>query len=89
MSQYVALTNNADDCPTLFVNSSAPLHILLEAASYRIRAVTQVMENLALRSEITSDSVVLNDFALLCSIPLRDGCDVLDVIVQRLDTRSS
>jgi hypothetical protein len=85
MNQYMALTSNADDQPTLFVDTTAPLHILLDAAGYRIRAVTQVLENLAMRGEIASDSVILNDFALLCAIPLRDGCDVLDVIGRRLD----
>jgi hypothetical protein len=43
------------------------------------------MENLAMRGEIISDSVILSDFAPLCAIPLRDGCDVLDVIGRRLD----
>ena len=66
-----------------------PLEILLNAAAYRLRAVTQVLENLALRSELSSDAVVQSDFALLCSIPLRDGCDVLDVIGRRMDTPSS
>ncbi|SEE92190.1 short-chain dehydrogenase [Pseudomonas palleroniana] len=63
----------------------SPLEILLDAATYRLRAVTQVLENLALCCEISSDAVVLSDFALLCSIPLRDGCDLLDVIGRRLD----
>jgi hypothetical protein len=35
------------------------------------------------------DSMILSDFALLCAIPLRDGCDVLDVIGRRLRARSS
>jgi hypothetical protein len=74
----------ADDHP-LFVDTSAPLHILLDTAGYRIRAVTQLLENLAMRGDIPSDSVVLQDFAQLCCIPLRDGCDVLDVIARRLD----
>ncbi|ANI61549.1 hypothetical protein [Pseudomonas sp. GR 6-02] len=85
MQQYMALTSNADDQPTLFVDTTKPLHILLDAAGYRIRAVTQVLENLAMRGDIASDSVILSDFALLCAIPLRDGCDVLDVIGRRLD----
>ncbi|MET0848978.1 MAG: short-chain dehydrogenase, partial [Pseudomonas sp.] len=56
-------------------------------ASYRIRAVTQLLENLAMRGDITSDSVILSDFALLCCVPLRDGCDVLDVIARRMDAQ--
>ena len=85
MNQYMALTNNDSATPALFVDTNAPLEILLDAASYRIRAVTQVLENLALRGEISGDSVVLSDFALLCSIPLRDGCDLLDAIGRRAD----
>jgi hypothetical protein len=85
MNEYIALTSNADDLPSLFVNTAQPLHSLLSTASYRIRAVTQLLENLAMRGDITSDSVVLSDFALLCCVPLRDGCDVLDVIARRMD----
>ncbi|MBK3506005.1 short-chain dehydrogenase [Pseudomonas sp. MF6747] len=85
MNQYMALTSNDSATPALFVDTTAPLEVLLDAASYRLQAVTQVLENLALRSEISSDAVVLSDFALLCSIPLRDGCDLLDVIARRID----
>ena len=80
MNQYMALTSNDSATPALFVDTTVPLEILLDAATYRLRAVTQVLENLALRGEISSDAVVLSDFALLCSIPLRDGCDLSDVI---------
>ena len=38
-----------------------------------------------MRGDIASDSVILSDFALLCAIPLWDGCDVLYVIGRRLD----
>jgi len=89
MNEYIALTSNADDLPSLFVNTTQPLHSLLSTASYRIRAVTQILENLAMRGDITSDTVVLSDFALLCCVPLRDGCDVLDVIARRMDTEPS
>ncbi|WP_428551860.1 short-chain dehydrogenase [Pseudomonas edaphica] len=85
MNQYIALTSNDSATPALFVDTTVPLEILLDAASFRLRAVTQVLENLALRNEISSDAVVLSDFALLCSIPLRDGCDLLDVIGRRMD----
>ncbi|WP_338477284.1 short-chain dehydrogenase [Pseudomonas khavaziana] len=59
------------------------METLLDAATYRLRAATQLLENLALRSEISSDAV-LSDFALLCSIALRDGCDLLDVTGRRM-----
>ena len=61
MNQYIALTSNDSATPALFVDTTVPLEILLDAASFRLRAVTQVLENLALRSEISSDAVVLSD----------------------------
>jgi hypothetical protein len=73
----------------LYVNTTQPLHSLLSTAGYRIGAVTQVLENLAMRGEISTDSVILSDFALLCCIPLRDGCDELDVIARRMDAEPS
>jgi hypothetical protein len=39
-----------------------------------------VLENLSMRGSIECESFILSDFALLCAIPLRDGCDVLDVV---------
>jgi len=44
-----------------------------------------LLENLAFRDQLSSDAVVLQDFAQLLAIPLRDGCDVLDVISRRLN----
>jgi hypothetical protein len=44
MNEYMALTNNADDLPTFYVNTTQPLHSLLSSARYRIGAVTQVLE---------------------------------------------
>ncbi len=85
MNEYMALTSNADDLPSLYVKTTQPLHSLLSTARYRIDAVTQMLENLAMRSDINTDSVILSDFAMLCCIPLRDGCDVLDVVARRMD----
>lgn len=84
MNQYMSLTSNADDQP-LYVDTTAPLHILLDSAAYRIRAATQFLENLAMRDELTIDPATLQDLAQLWCIPLRDGCDVMDVIARRLD----
>ncbi|MBU0523778.1 MAG: hypothetical protein KKC24_14480 [Gammaproteobacteria bacterium] len=83
-NRFMALTSNCSDMPTLFVDTHAPLDILIDAARYRIRAVTQVLENLSMRGSVECDSMILSDFALLCAIPLRDGCDVLDVVGRRL-----
>ncbi len=58
-------------------------------AHYRIRTVTQVLENIAFRGEVEADCVVLSDFAQLLAIPLRDGCDLMEVIGQRLQKEVS
>ena len=83
-NRLMALTSNCNDMPTLFIDTHAPLDVLMDAANYRIRAVIQVLENMCMRGSVECDSVILSDFAQLCVIPLRDGCDVLDVIGKRL-----
>ncbi|WP_057396175.1 hypothetical protein [Pseudomonas fluorescens] len=88
-NRFMALTSNCTDMPALFVDTHAPLDILSDAANYRIRAVTQVLENLSMRGSIECESFILSDFALLCAISLRDGCDVLDVVGRRLRARPS
>jgi hypothetical protein len=60
---------------SLLIDTQAPLDVLQAMADYRIRTVTQVLENIAFRAEIGCDTVVLSDFAKLLAIPLRDGCD--------------
>ena len=88
-SRFMALTGNCTDMPTLFVDTHAPLDVLYDAANYRIRAVTQVLENISMRGSVECESFILSDFALLCAIPLRDGCDVLDVLGRRLRAQAS
>jgi hypothetical protein len=78
------ITGVDNDFHALLIDTEAPLDVLQEMADYRIRAVTQLLENLAMREEISSDAVVLHDFARVLAIPLRDGCDLMDVIGRRL-----
>lgn len=80
------LTGHDCNVPALLIDTRAPLDVLHDAAAYRIRAVTQLLENLAFREQLSSDAVVLQDFAQLLAIPLRDGCDLLDVIIRRLNS---
>ena len=84
MNRYMPLTGHDATTPSLLIDTQVPLDVLHDAAVYRIRAVTQGMENLAFREGLNTDNLVLQDFALLCAIPLRDGCDLLDVISRRL-----
>jgi hypothetical protein len=89
MNRYMPLTGHDSTVPALLIDTHAPLDVLHDAAVYRIRAVTQLLENLAFREQLSSDAVVLQDFAQLLAIPLRDGCDLLDVISRRLNTDPS
>ncbi|WP_259197398.1 MULTISPECIES: hypothetical protein [unclassified Pseudomonas] len=84
MDRYMPLTGIDLVPASLLIDTHAPLDILHAMADYRIRTVTQVLENIAFRSELQSDTVVLSDFAQLLAIPLRDGCDLMDVIGRRL-----
>ena len=51
---------------------------------YRIRTVTQVLKNIAFRAELGCDTAVLKGFSPLLATPLRDGCDLMEVIGRRL-----
>ncbi|MDQ0654117.1 hypothetical protein [Pseudomonas cedrina] len=84
MERYIPLTGIDLVPASLLIDSEAPLDVLQAMADYRIRTVTQVLENIAFRSELEADTVVLSDFAQLLAIPLRDGCDLMDIIGQRL-----
>lgn len=89
MNRYMPLTEHDCLLPSLLIDTQAPLDVLHDAAAYRIRAVTQVLENLAFRDTLKTDTIILQDFALLCAIPLRDGCDLMDVIGRRLRSQVS
>ena len=89
MERYIPLTGIDLVPASLLIDSEAPLDVLQAMADHRIRAVTQVLENIAYRSEMETDAVVLSDFAQLLAIPLRDGCDLMDVIGRRLRAKGS
>ena len=60
---------------TLLIDTEAPLDVLFETADYRIRTVTQLLEDIAFHSDISADTMVLSDFCKMLTIALRDGCD--------------
>jgi len=82
--RYMALTSNDCTIPALLIDTEAPLDVLHEAAAHRIRAAAQLLENLASDANLHGNPALLQDFAQLCVIPLRDGCDLLDVLGRRL-----
>lgn len=82
--RYMPLTSNDCTIPALLADTEAPLDVLHEAATHRIRAATQLLESIASIDDLHNHPALLQDFAQLCVIPLRDGCDLLDVLGRRL-----
>jgi len=89
MTRYMPITGIDITPASLLVDTEAPLDVLFETADYRIRTVTQLLENIAFRSDISSDTLVLSDFCKMLTISLRDGCDVMDVIGRRLRAQAA
>jgi hypothetical protein len=85
--RYMSLTSNDCNIPALLIDTQVPLDVLHEAAAHRIRAATQLLENIASHDDLHNNPALLQDFAQLCIIPLRDGCDLLDVLGRRLQEK--
>jgi hypothetical protein len=49
--------------------------------------VTQLLETLSVGEGVGLDALLLQDFARVLAIPLRDGCDLMDVIGRRLQPK--
>lgn len=84
MNQYIPLT--AIDCliPSLLIDRQSPPDVLHANAAARILAVTQLFESLNRLDLSAADGVDLKHITRPCAILLRDGCDLLDVLGQRL-----
>ena len=84
MNQYIPLT--AIDCliPSLLIDRQSPPDVLHANAAARILAVTQLFESLNRLDLSAADGVDLKHITPPCAILLRDGCDLLDVLGQRL-----
>ena len=53
------LTSNDYNIPALLVDTQAPLDALHEAAAHRIRAATQLLENIASHDNLQSNPALL------------------------------
>ncbi|MBP5100649.1 hypothetical protein HUS93_32600, partial [Pseudomonas protegens] len=51
--------------------------------------VTQLLENFAISDDAPKGAVVLQELSLVCSILLRDGCDLMDVAGRRMQGQLS
>lgn len=89
MTRYQAITDHDCNIPSLLIDTQAPIDVLHDAAAYHIRAVTQLLENFAASDDAPKGVVVLQELSLVCSILLRDGCDLMDVAGRRMQGQLS
>ncbi|AZD33013.1 hypothetical protein C4K22_0239 [Pseudomonas chlororaphis subsp. aurantiaca] len=84
MNRYMPITGIDNNFPSLLIDTQAPVDVLHDTAAYRIRCVTQLLETISLAESFSSDQLLLQDLSRVLVIPLRDGCDLMDVIGRRL-----
>ncbi|MEL1086247.1 MULTISPECIES: hypothetical protein [Pseudomonas] len=87
MARYIPITGIDCKIPCVLIDSEAPIDVLHGTAAYRLRCVTQLMESLSLDEGKGQDALLLQDFARVLAIPLRDSCDLMDVIGWRLQAQ--
>ncbi|MBH3444744.1 MULTISPECIES: hypothetical protein [Pseudomonas] len=87
MVRYIPITGIDCKIPCVLIDSEAPIDVLHGTAAYRLRCVTQLMESLSLDEGKGQDALLLQDFARVLAIPLRDSCDLMDVIGWRLQAQ--
>jgi hypothetical protein len=87
MARYIPITGIDCKIPCVLIDSEAPIDVLHGNAAYRLCCVTQLMESLSLDEGKGHDALLLQDFARVLAIPLRDSCDLMDVIGWRLQAQ--
>lgn len=83
MDRYIPVTGDNCLIASLLIDTEAPLDVLHETAACRIRAATELLENLAFEEGAYSE------LARVLVISLREGCDLLDVVGRRLQMQVS
>lgn len=83
MNRYIPLTGHDPAASALVIDTHAPLHVLHDAAAYRLRAATQLVESLASHESAHKDPLLMGDYLQVLAAQMRDGCDLLDIMSQR------
>lgn len=86
MNRYIPLTGLDSNVPALLIDAQAPIHVLHDAAVYRIRTATEALESLACHESTTSDRHLMSSWVKLLATQLRDGCDLLNVASSRINS---
>ncbi|MBK5551378.1 hypothetical protein JFU49_14035 [Pseudomonas sp. TH03] len=89
MARYMPITGIDCTIASLLIDTEAPIDVLHDTAAYRLRSVTQLVETLSLAEGVGRDALLLQDFARVLAIPLRDSCDLMDVVGRRLQAQVS
>ncbi|KQV21384.1 hypothetical protein ASC74_17180 [Pseudomonas sp. Root329] len=87
MARYMPMTGIDCTIPSLLIDTEVLVDVLHDTAAYRIRSVTQLLETLSIGEGISRDALLLQDFARVLAIPMRDGCGLMDVIGRRLQAQ--
>jgi len=88
MNRYMPITGHDCNIPYLLIDTQAPVDVLHDAAAYRIRAVAQLLESFSIAEASHREPVILQELILVCTILLRDGCDLMDVTGRRLQKQA-
>lgn len=89
MARYMPITGIDCTIASLLIDTEAPIDVLHDTAAYRLRSVTQLVETLSLAEGVGRDALLLQDFARVLAISLRDSCDLMDVVGRRLQAQVS
>ncbi|WP_434771301.1 hypothetical protein [Pseudomonas entomophila] len=88
MNRYIPLTGLDSNFPALLIDAQAPIHVLHDAAVYRIRTVTEALESLVCHEGMSEDVYLIDSWVKLLATQLRDGCALLDVVNRKLNSES-
>ena len=88
MNRYIPLPGFDSNIPALLIDAQAPIHVLHDAAVYRIRTVTEALESFACLEGVNEDMNLIDSWVKLIATQLRDGCDLLDVVNRKLNSES-
>jgi len=84
MTNYIAFQSNTTETPVLFFNPDAPLRDLCAFASRRLRGARDLSQTLTCATINNLDEQDFRHVLEVMYALLDDGCDVLDVVEQRV-----
>ncbi|MEF9672338.1 hypothetical protein [Pseudomonas sp. MWU13-2100] len=84
MASYIAFQSNTTETPVLFFNPDAPLRDLCAFASRRLRGARDLSQTLTCATINNLDEQDFRHVLEVMYTLLDDGCEVLEVVEQRV-----